>query len=154
LPSGRRAAKPTSKLDEIAHAELEHAAAFRAELRRFLRRTETATTEAGLTPQRYDLLLAIEAAGGEATINELCAYLQMRQTGVTELVKRTEEAGLVLRTQSTLDRRVVLVSVTAEGRKRLRRGFEALRDDRVALAAALELLKSTFNAFPAGRKQR
>ena len=68
-------------------AEIEHAAAFRAELRRFLARTETATTDAGLTPQRYDLLLAIKAAGGKATINELCSYLEMRQTGVTELVK-------------------------------------------------------------------
>ncbi len=138
-PRRRSSASPSGR------AEFEQAAAFRAELRRFLRRTETTTTEAGLTPQRYDLLLAIEAAGGEATINELCSHLQMQQTAVTELVKRTEEAGLVTRTQSTVDRRVVLVTVTTEGKKRLRRGFEALRKDRVSLAAALELLRSTFD---------
>jgi DNA-binding MarR family transcriptional regulator len=131
------------------NAEIEHAAAFRAELRRFLNRTETATTEAGLTPQRYDLLLAITAAGGQATINELCAHLQMRQTAVTELVKRAEEAGLTVRTQSTIDRRVVLVSITDEAERRLRRGFEALRDDREALAEALTLLKATFESTPA-----
>ena len=124
-------------------AEIEHAAAFRAELRRFLARTETATTDAGLTPQRYDLLLAIKAAGGKATINELCSYLEMRQTAVTELVKRAEEAKLTVRTQSTVDRRVVLVTITPEAETRLRHGFDALNDDRLALAVALELLAKT-----------
>lgn len=130
-------------------AEIEHAAAFRAELRRFLARTETATAEAGLTVQRYDLLLAIKAAGGPATINELCSYLQMRQTAVTELVKRAEEAGLAIRTQSTVDRRVVLVSITEEAERRFERGFDALRSNRAALAEALELMKATFETPPA-----
>jgi len=129
-------------------AEIEHAAAFRAELRRFLARTETATAEAGLTTQRYDLLLAIKAAGGQATINELCTYLQMRQTAVTELVKRAGEAGLTVRTQSTVDRRVVLVTLTGEAESRLKRGFEALREDRAALAEALEKLNHTFHTEP------
>jgi DNA-binding MarR family transcriptional regulator len=124
-------------------AEIEHAASFRAELRRFLARTETATSEAGLTPQRYDLLLAIKSAAGQATISELCNHLQMRQTAVTELVKRAEEAGLVVRTQSTVDRRVVLVSITTEAETRLARGFEALRDDRAALSEALTALKNS-----------
>ena len=127
-------------------AELEHEAAFRADLRRFLARTETATTAAGLTPQRYDLLLAIKAAGGEATINELCSCLQMRQTAGTELVRRAEEAKLTVRTQSAVDRRVVLVTITPDAETRLRRGFDALHDDRVALAEALELLAETLRA--------
>ena len=125
-------------------AAIEHAAAFRAELRRFLARTDTATTHAGLTPQRYDLLLAIKAAGGQATINELCSYLQMRQTAVTELVKRAEEAKLTVRTQSTVDRRAVVVTITAEAETRLKRGVDALHEDRVALGDALELLAETF----------
>jgi DNA-binding MarR family transcriptional regulator len=128
--------------------ELEQAAAFRAELRRFLNRTEAATAEAGLTPQRYDLLLAIRAAGGESTINELCTHLDMRQTAVTELVKRAEEAGIVTRTQSSVDRRVVLVRITSVGQGRLERGFAALRADRVALGNALDQLKSAFEAPP------
>ncbi|HWE80569.1 MAG TPA: MarR family transcriptional regulator [Gaiellaceae bacterium] len=130
-------------------AEIEHAAAFRAELRRFLARTETAAAEAGLTQQRYDLLLAIKAAGGQATINELCSYLQMRQTAVTELVKRAEEAGLAVRTPSTIDRRVVLVSITDEAEARFKRGFDALRADHTALAELLDLLKATFETRPA-----
>jgi DNA-binding MarR family transcriptional regulator len=145
MPSKRSPAPP-----HASHDEFEHAAAFRAELRRFLSRTELATTEAGLTPQRYDLLLAIKAAHGQATIGELCRQLQMRQTAVTELVKRTEEAGLVLRTQSDRDRRVVLVTLTESGEQRLLQGFAALRTDRAALAEALVLLKTTLDASPPG----
>ena len=42
--------------------ELVRAAAFRSELRRFLRRSEALAGEVGLTPQRYDLLLQLKAA--------------------------------------------------------------------------------------------
>ena len=126
-----------------ARAEIEQAAKFRAELRRFLSRSDEASAEAGLTPQRFDLLLAINDAGGEATINELCAHLEMRQTAVTELVKRAQEAGLVTRTQSTVDRRVVLVRSTSDADARFERGFAALEVDRPGLVAALERLKST-----------
>ncbi len=136
----------------LVPAEIGHAAAFRAELRRFLARTEAATASAGLTPQRYDLLLAIKAAGGEATINQLCSHLQMRQSAVTELVKRAEEASLTVRTQSTLDRRRVLVTLTPEAETRLKRGFDALHDDRVGLAAALDGVALSIRATgPEGR---
>src|SRR5204862_8253640 len=75
--------------------ELERIAAFRTELRRFLSRTAVATAEAGLTPERYDLLLMIKAAadsGQPSTVTQLCDSLQLRQTAVSELVKRAEEA--------------------------------------------------------------
>jgi DNA-binding MarR family transcriptional regulator len=137
---------PRSSIPGPTRLELEHAAEFRTELRRFLARSETATREAGLTTQRYDLLLAIKAAGGELTINELCSQLGMRQTAVTELVKRAQEAGLVVRKGSKVDRRVVLVTITSEAENRLARGFEALRADRAALAQTLELLKATLEA--------
>jgi DNA-binding MarR family transcriptional regulator len=120
--------------------ELERAAAFRAELRRLSRRTETAATGAGLTPRRYELLIALRSAGGQATIGGLAALLEMRQNAVTELVKRAEQAGLTRRTRSRIDGRVVNVNITREGEKRLRRGLEALRGDRAALAKALGLV--------------
>jgi DNA-binding MarR family transcriptional regulator len=132
-------------------AELEHAAAFGAELRRFLRRTETAVAEAGLTPRRLDLLIVLKTAGGQATINGLASLLQMRQNAVTELVKRAEEAGVTRRTRSTIDRRVVNVSITPEGERRLRRGLEPLRSERAALAGALAQLGSSGKA--AAREQ-
>jgi DNA-binding MarR family transcriptional regulator len=92
--------------------DLERAAAFRTELRRFLDRTETATLDAGLTPQRYDLLLMIKTArdGSESsTVSRLCRDLDLRQTAVTELVKRTEEAGLIVRERSESDGRAYVL---------------------------------------------
>jgi len=122
-------------------AELERTAAFRAELRRFLRSMEAVAAEAGLTPQRYDLLLAIKTAPREcATVTDLCRALELRQTAVTELVKRAERAGLTRREQSSVDGRVFLLHLTSEGERRVLQVFNALRNDRAAFAEAFERL--------------
>lgn len=128
--------------------ELDRAAAFRTELRRFLRRTEDVAARAGLTSQRYDLLLMIQAAGasGELRVTELCDLLQMRQTAVTELVKRSEEAGLVERHPSSEDGRVWLLRTTPEGERRLMLAFQALREDRAALRTSFKELNVRFRA--------
>lgn len=134
-------------------AELVRAAAFRTELRRFLRRTEAVAAGAGLTSQRYDLLLMIRSAGAGASelrVTELCERLQLRQTAVTELVKRTEDAGLIERRPSSEDGRVWLLRLTAEGERRLMDAFAALRDDRDALAAAFDDVDMTFRAATNG----
>ncbi len=125
--------------------ELLQAAAFRTELRQFLHRTDDAAERAGLTSQRYDLLLMI-ASEGEVRITELCDLLHLQQTAVTELVRRSEEAGLVRRRHSQTDGRVWLLSLTAEGERRLLRVFTALREDRAALAAAFRSLDRRFRA--------
>jgi DNA-binding MarR family transcriptional regulator len=127
--------------------ELIRAAAFRSELRRFLRRSETVVAEAGLTPQRYDLLLQLKAAPeGHSTVTELGKRLYLRQTAVTELVKRAEEAGLVRRHRSEQDRRVFLLELTEEGDRRVTRVFNALRRDRAAFARAFDQLDLHFRA--------
>jgi DNA-binding MarR family transcriptional regulator len=120
------------------------AAAFRTALRRFLRRTDDVAADSGLTSQRYDLLLMIDSAGGDGgvRVTELCELLQMQQTAVTELVKRAVDAGLVTRSASAADKRVVLLHVTADGKARLRQAFTQLRGDRAALAKALDELDS------------
>ena len=130
-------------------AELARAAAFRTELRRFLRRTDAVAVQAGLTSQRYDLLLMIRSAGGVAAgvrMTELCELLQMQQTAVTELVKRTEEAGLIKRRPSREDGRVWLLELTAEGERRLMHAFRALRKDRAALAETFRQVNARFRA--------
>jgi DNA-binding MarR family transcriptional regulator len=127
--------------------ELVRAAAFRSELRRFLRRSEAIAAEVGLTPQRYDLLLQLKAApNGQSTVTELGKRLHLRQTAVTELVKRAEEAGLVQRRRSDTDRRVFLLELTEDGDRRVTRVFTALRRDRVAFARAFEQLDLHFRA--------
>jgi len=127
--------------------ELRAAATFRSELRRFLRRSERQAAKVGLTPQRYDLLLQLKAApGGQSTVTELAGLLQLRQTAVTELVKRAQEAGLVQRRRSDSDGRVYLLGLTEEGDRRVMQVFHALRAERVAFARAFEELSARFRA--------
>ena len=128
-----------------ARDELRQAAAYRTELRRFLHRTDAVAADAGLTSQRYDLLLMI-ASAGELRVTELCDLLHLQQTAVTELVQRTEEAGLLRRRPSKEDRRVSLLSLTPEGERRLLLAFAALRQDRAALAAAFQAVGRRFRA--------
>jgi len=108
-----------------------------------MHRTEAVAGDAELTSQRYDLLLMIKWAGAErdgVRITELCELLQLRQTAVTELVKRAEEVGLVERSPSPDDGRVWLLRLTPEGDRRLMVAFEGLRGDREALADGLAQL--------------
>jgi DNA-binding MarR family transcriptional regulator len=126
-------------------AELAQAAAFRTALRRLLQRTEAVAAQSDLTSQRYDLLVQIRAAG-RVRVTELCQLLQLRQTAVTELVKRAEEAGLIERRPSPHDGRVSLLRLTAEGERRLMRAFDALREDRAAVAEAFGELGARFHA--------
>jgi DNA-binding MarR family transcriptional regulator len=137
-----RAVSPASEI------ELERAAAFRSALRRFLARTDEVASAAGLTSQRYDLLLAIKTGPGETTtMTELSSRLSLRQTAVTELVKRAEEAGLIERSTSSADGRVSVLRLTAEGELRLMRAFVGLGEERRQLAEAMSAVGSSFRAF-------
>ena len=97
----------------------------------------------GLTSQRYDLLLMIKTAQGSSGIRvtELCDLLHLQQTAVTELVKRAEDAKLVVRRPSEEDGRVSLLGLTADGERRLARVCKNLGADRQALAASLRDLE-------------
>ena len=131
--------------------ELESVAAFRTQLRRFLRRTDVVTSQAGLTTQRYDLLLMLKSADREGRgvrLTDLCELLQLQQTAVTELVKRSEQAGLIDRRPSAEDGRSTLLRLTAEGERRLRQVVDVLREERQTLGAAFKDLDELFQATP------
>jgi len=86
-----------------------------------------------LTPQRYLLMLLVKGAedgSSRATISELAKRLHLAQSTVTELVNRAATAGLVRRSASTADARVVYVELTDEGEERFAAAFEALLDER------------------------
>jgi DNA-binding MarR family transcriptional regulator len=119
-----------------ADDEYLHVAEFRSALRRFLRRSETVARNAGLTPQRYLLLLMVKGApdgSGTSTVTELSERLQLAQSTVTELVGRAEGAGLLSRRPSDEDGRVAHVSLTEEGERRLDRAFTTLEAERESL---------------------
>jgi DNA-binding MarR family transcriptional regulator len=117
----------------IKTSDVQRAAAFRVALRAFLRQTERSAQHAGLTPQRYLLLLLVKGAedgSSRATISELAKRLHLAQSTVTELVNRAAAAGLVRRCASTADARVVYVELTDEGEERFAIAFAALLDER------------------------
>ena len=132
--------------------EIERTAAFRSELRRFLARTSAVTAAARLTAERYDLLLMIKAAETGApdgsTITILAKQLRLRQQAASQLVRRTEEAGLVERARSDTDGRVSCLRLTAEGNKRLMQAFRALHADRAAFAEEFNRLQERFHSSP------
>src|SRR5215472_10362368 len=110
-------------LPSISKAEFEALAAFRYAIRRFLRFSELAARSAGITPQQYQLLLAIKGYPGRerATVSELAERLQMRQHSMVGLIDRTEAQGFVRREPGTQDRRQVYVSLTFSGEELLRK---------------------------------
>lgn len=94
---------------------------FRFRLRSFLRFSEDAAREEGITVLQYQVLLHTQGFLGRewASISEIAERLQAQPHGVVALVSRCEEAGLVKRRSSTSDRRQVEVHLTAAGRKKL-----------------------------------
>jgi len=122
---------------------------FRAALRRFLRITERNARAAGLTPQRYLLLLMIKGAADhseQSTVTELADRLQLAQSTVTELVRRAEEIGLVERERSSVDGRIAYLRLSAEGERRLASTFTSNETERQALLDAFESLRGRVTA--------
>jgi DNA-binding MarR family transcriptional regulator len=111
-------------------------------LRAFLRRSELVARQHGLTPQRQQLLVMIAGADdGRSTITELSERLHLAQNTVTEHVRRAEKAGLITRETSADDGRVVHLTLTPEGDRRMRATMADLRSDRVVLEAVLGALR-------------
>ncbi|HEV2383488.1 MAG TPA: MarR family transcriptional regulator [Terriglobia bacterium] len=91
---------------------------FRYHLRQFLRFSERAARECGVTPQQHQLLLGIAGYTGRewATIGELAEFLQQRHNAVVGLVERAAKRGLVRKVQGESDRRFVRVHLSAQGK--------------------------------------
>ena len=110
------------------------------------RTSERNARAAGLTPQRYLLLLMIKGApdqSEQSTVTELAERLQLAQSTVTELVSRAEEIGLVERERSSEDGRIAILRLTPEGERRLAQVFTSNERERQALSRAFEHLQAT-----------
>ena len=132
--------------DPLSASEAVPVAEFRAALRGFLRTSERNARAAGLTPQRYLLLLMIKGAPDQSersTVTGLAERLQLAQSTVTELVSRAEEIGLVERERSSDDGRIAILRLAPEGERRLAQVFTSNERERQALSRAFEHLQST-----------
>lgn len=72
--------------------------------------------ELGLLPEEADLLVLLSAAPEQRLrMADVSASLRLSKSGVTRLVDRLAERGLVVRAACPKDRRVVYAGLTAEG---------------------------------------
>ena len=117
-----------------------------AELRRQLRE------QFDFTLPRFDMLAQLDREPGGLVLTELS--LMVSPGNVTPIMNRLLEEGYITRSTSSLDRRVQIVCLTAEGRKKFRRmakkhgqwvnammgGMEL--DERRSLSGLLDQLKA------------
>ncbi len=68
----------------------------------------------GITYTQYIVLLALWE-DGSATVGDLCRRLYLDNGTITPMLKKMEEDGLIARTRSKKDERVVTVTVTEKG---------------------------------------
>jgi DNA-binding MarR family transcriptional regulator len=134
--------------EPLTKQDFEALARFRFGIRRYLRFSEEAVRRDGLTPQQYQLLLALKGFPGRewATVRELADRLQLRHHSVVELVDRAQRQGLVERSAHPSDGRAVRVLLTAAGQQVLARLSALHRDQLQRMDAALTL--PTWNSTP------
>ena len=118
-------ANRSSSPEETPRLTLENQLCFPlyAAARRVVNRYTPYLKPLGITYTQYIVLLALEKAEG-ATVGDLCRRLYLDNGTVTPLLKKMEEAGLVARSRSRQDERVVTVRLTEAGRGLRQRALE------------------------------
>ena len=101
-----------SKRAALTDADYAVLADFRYALRKFAAFSEGKAAEHGLTPQQHQALLAIRAAGAQATTGHLAERLILKPHSASELVGRLESLGLIARQASAADGRVFILKLS------------------------------------------
>lgn len=101
----------------ISKTDIESLAQFRYALRQFLRFSERASRQAGVSPQQHQLLMTVKGMRGRnwANVAEIAERLQVSHHAAVALVTRAQNLKLVKRAQGKEDRRTVQVSLTPKG---------------------------------------
>ena len=94
-------------------------AAFRHALRGFMRFSEAAAAEAGLTTQHYQAMLVLRGCPDDqrVSISDLAQQLFIRHNSAVGLVDRLVQEKLIVRVPSSVDRRKVELRLTGRGRQ-------------------------------------
>jgi len=127
--------------EPLTKQDFEALARFRSGIRRYLRFSEETVRRHGVTPQQYQLLLALKGFPGRdwAVVRELADRLQLRHHSVVELVDRAQREGLVERATDPDDARAVRVLLTDRGEQLLGRLSALHRDELRRMDDALAL---------------
>lgn len=140
---------------KLSKTQYETLAAFRYALRRFLHFSEEAAEDAGLTPQQHQAFLGIKGFPGRdrITIGELAERLQIRHHSAVGLVDRLVSERLIVRQESTEDRRQVYVQLSSRGEKVLEKLSASHREQLRRVGPELgELLRRLES--PSGKEKR
>jgi len=97
--------------------DFETLAAFRHQIRKFLRFSKDLLSEEDLTTDQYQALLAIRAATSKArlSIRDLAEQLQVRHHSTVGIVDQLVARGAIVREVAPDDRRKVLLTLTQKG---------------------------------------
>jgi DNA-binding MarR family transcriptional regulator len=129
-------------IDRLVDDDYRRLLFLRTGLRRFLRWSEDAARDAGLTPAQHQLLLAIR--GHEArlgpTIGDVADALVLKHHSAVELVQRAEAAGLIVRVPDPSDGRVVRLALSRRGKVALERLSNSHIEELARLADRLQPL--------------
>ena len=115
--------KRAEKRFQLGTRDYAQLASFRHALRGFLRFSEAAAAQEGLTSQHYQAMLILRGWPDDQpiSINDLAQHLLIKHNSAVGLVDRLVQEGLVLRKPSTVDRRKVELRLSARGRQVLAR---------------------------------
>ena len=133
---------PEKTLTDADYARLSD---FRFALRKYLNFSQQAAEAANLSPQQHQALLTIRGSmNANVTITDLADRLCIRHNTAVELTKRLEAAKLIRRRPNPEDGRVILLSLTATGSRKIRELTHThraeLKQFRPEIAAILENL--------------
>jgi DNA-binding MarR family transcriptional regulator len=130
---------PATDVEPLTKEDFEALARFRFAIRRYLRFSEETVRRHGVTPQQYQLMLALKGFPGRdwAVVREIAERLQLRHHSVVELVDRAQSQGLVRRSADPRDARAVRVHLTDQGERLLGRLSALHRDELRRMDGAL-----------------
>jgi DNA-binding MarR family transcriptional regulator len=115
----------------LVSEDYEALAGFRYPMRKFLRFSKEELAIAQLTPEQYELMLALRAFAKPSvglTIGELSERLQVKHHTAVGLVDKLVVRGAVARRSGDSDRRLVFVQLTNAGTELLAQVAPAHRD--------------------------
>jgi DNA-binding MarR family transcriptional regulator len=112
---------PAAAARPLLDEDYQRLLAFRKELRDFLRWSERAAHDGGLTPSLHQLLLVIRGhhTTPGPTIGQAAEALHIRHHSAVELAQRAESTGLIRRERDPLDHRRMHLELTDQGRRQL-----------------------------------
>jgi MarR family transcriptional regulator, organic hydroperoxide resistance regulator len=82
--------------------------------------------EHGLTTEQYAILVSISYVGEPARVTDIAHWLERSTNSISMIVDRMVKVGLVKRTRSKADRRVVYVAFASKGENALKPSSRAM----------------------------